>query len=164
MNPKKRKKLKFCLKSIIAWISSYTLCVLQWFHCKCWSLAYWKFCDYDLKEHESLEICFVVEDLLEILWFGKESYFEICCDLFGVKILLVWRAWDLSCWLEVHLHVSFIMIWGNESYFKICYNLKLKVFHRNGLAICFVVWSYFEICCNLELNVVRGLKFVSNCF
>jgi len=58
----------------------------------------------------------------------------------------------------------FIVIWGNESCFEFCYNLKLNFFHCDRLAICFVIQNYFEICCNLELNVVKGLKFVSNCF
>ncbi len=108
--PKKWKKFKFCLKSIIAWISSYTMCFAM--------VSSWV-----------LEL-----SILEILWLWFEGTWIIsnlfCCSRFarnfviwkrkllwnllwfGVKILLVWRAWDLSCWLEVHLHVS--LLWFRE--------------------------------------------------
>lgn len=110
--------------------------------------------------------------LLEILWLWFEgtwiTWNLFCCWRFviwkrkllwnllwfGVKILLVWRAWDLSCWLEVHLHVSFIVIWGNESCFKICYNLKLKSFSLRWACNLFcgleLLWNLLQLgveCC-----------------
>jgi hypothetical protein len=87
--------------------------------------------------------CFVVEDLLEILWFGKESYLKFAMiwsqNFVGVKglrfVLLVGSS--LTC--------IFIVIWGNESCFKFRYNLKLNFFH-----------------CKWACNLFRGSKLLWN--